>query len=153
MQKFMLIFLMPLVLSLPARAARLVVEDPCAGTAWLEVQRDGDAGRSVGEVTVSGLQQADIPFVGTDSGISSIKGTVTGDAAVEVISDSEMRAYGWCFSIDGVEPDAMPDQVPVPGDGSEIRWYFGFAHYRDGAWVSYCTPTRQARPAYICRTP
>ena len=99
----------------------------------------------------TGLQQAGIPFVGSDSGISSIKGTVTGDAAVEVISDSEMRAYGWCFSIDGVEPDAMPDQVPVPGDGSEIRWYFGFAHYRDGAWVSYCTPTRQARPAYICR--
>jgi hypothetical protein len=145
--------LLACILSTPVLAARLAVEDPCAGADWLKTERVGDAGRSVGVVTVSGLQLAGIPFVGTEAGISSIRGTVTGDAAVEVISDTEMRAYGWCFSIDGVEPDAMPDQVPVPDDQSEIRWYFGFAHYRDGAWISYCTPTRQARPAYICRTP
>lgn len=43
----------------------------------------------------------------------------------------------------------MPDQVHVASETDEIRWYFGFAHYKDGAWISYCTPTNRTRPAYV----
>lgn len=133
-----------------ALAARVVVEAPCSETAWLDVTRVGDAGKNVGEVTVSSLEDAALSFVGSPAGISSIRGTVTGDAALEVLGDAEMRAYGWCFSLNGVEPAAMPDQIFVTSERDELRWYFGFAHYKDGSWISYCTRTNQARPAYIC---
>jgi len=134
----------------PTWAARVVIENPCEPTPWLDTQHPSDVGQSVGIATISVLDGAMIPYVGSDGGISSIRNTVSGDAALEVVSDTEMRAYGWCFSLNGIEPNEMPDQVFVSSEQDVIRWYFGYAHYHDGAWVSYCTPTSQTRPKYIC---
>lgn len=145
-----IIFAAPLTVSTGAYAARVVVEAPCEETPWLDAVRTGDAGESVGAVTVSALTDAAFPFVGSDAGFASIRGTVTGDAALELLGDAEMRAYGWCFSLNGVEPAAMPDRVAVPDDAAELRWYFGFAHYKNGVWLSYCTRTNQAKPAFVC---
>lgn len=136
--------------STAARAARLVIQNPCADQQWLDVEADAKLGDSVGAATVATLEQNGLPYVGSASGINSIKGTVTGDAALEILSDREMRAYGWCFSVDGVFPDRLADDVRIEKPDAVIRWVFGFAHYLDGKWVSMCTPTHRVRPPYVC---
>lgn len=134
----------------PAQAAQVVIEDPCSATPWLESKLPAATGKSVGAVTITALDAAHFFYVGTAAGISSIRNTVTGDAALEAVSDTEMRAYGWCYSLNGVEPNQMPDAVFLTNETDEIRWYFGYAHYQNGAWISYCTPTNQTLPTYIC---
>lgn len=133
-----------------AHAAQVRVQNPCAENTWLNVTISTEIGRSVGSVTVEALTNLGVPFQGSEQGIRSIRNTVKGDDAIEVISDREMRAYGWCYHLNGVEPDLFPDQVFVRSDADVIYWFFGFAHYKDGNWVTYCTPTQTIRPIYIC---
>ena len=133
-----------------AHAAQVRVQNPCAENTWLNVTLSTVIGSSVGSVTVEALTNLGVPFQGSEQGIRSIRNTVTGDDAMEVISDREMRAYGWCYRLNGVEPDLFPDQVFVQSDADVIYWFFGFAHYKDGKWVTYCTPTQTIRPTYIC---
>ena len=133
-----------------AHAAQVRVQNPCAENTWLNVTLSTVIGSSVGSVTLEALTNLGVPFQGSEHGIHSIRNTVTGDDALEVISDREMRAYGWCYRLNGVEPDLFPDQVFVQSDADVIDWFFGFAHYKDGNWVTYCTPTQTIRPTYIC---
>ena len=133
-----------------AHAAQVRVQNPCAENTWLNVTLSTVIGSSVGSVTLEALTNLGVPFQGSEQGIHSIRNTVTGDDALEVISDREMRAYGWCYRLNGVEPDLFPDQVFVQSDADVIDWFFGFAHYKDGNWVTYCTPTQTIRPTYIC---
>ena len=127
-----------------AHAAQVRVQNPCAENTWLNVTLSTVIGSSVGSVTLEALTNLGVPFQGSEHGIHSIRNTVTGDDALEVISDREMRAYGWCYRLNGVEPDLFPDQVFVQSDADVIDWFFGFAHYKDGNWVTYCTPTQNA---------
>ncbi len=139
-----------IVTSTESLGIRLVVADPCSDGNWLEAQAEARVGDSAGEATVATLTAHEVPFVGEAGGISSIRGTVTGDAALEILSGVEMRAYGWCYSVNGVEPDVFPDQIALQADTDVVRWVFGYAHYLNGDWISYCTPTSETKPAYIC---
>lgn len=90
----------------------------------------------VGHVSLDVFEQFEIPFEGSASGFSKIYGM---GQDVDVISDNEMKAYGWCFLIDSVLPETMPDQTPVSPLNSQIEWFYGFAHYKDGNWISQCS--------------
>ncbi len=98
------------------------------------------ASASAGQVTVAILEAQKIPFVGNESGMNSILGTPTGDDAIVVVSDDTMRVYGWCYSVDGKDPDEMPDKFYFKQAESVLRWYYAFALYEAGQWKSYCTP-------------
>lgn len=134
----------------PAFAARVVIQNPCGGNTWLDTIVTSATGRSIGAVTIEAFDAHKTVYVGNAIGIHSIRGSVTGDRALEVLSDREMRAYGWCYSVNGVQPDDYPNDILVKDDSEIILWFFGFAHYRDGKWISYCTPTQMTRPALIC---
>lgn len=149
MRSTFVILLMSLLAS-PAYAVRFIVQDPCAAAPWVDVETSASVGESLGAVTVATLEAQDVPFVGNDRGINSIKGTVTGDRALEIVSDREMRAYGWCFRINGREPNDFANEVFIESETDVIYWLFGFAHYLDGEWIANCTPTHVARPAHIC---
>lgn len=144
--------LLPLALlaSYAAFGAQVTVLSPCEGTAWLNVDVPAQAGQSVGRVSVGAFAQNRLPFTGSENGILSIRNTVTGDRALEVVSDREMRAYGWCFLVNGYEAKKMPSQIPLSSSSERITWFFGYAHYRDGKWISMCTPTYKTRPRFIC---
>lgn len=143
-------FVLISLLSSVASAVTIRVQNPCADTYWLEHQQSFVAGTSVGGLTINTLEAYEIPYLGTAAGISAIRNTPTGSAAIERLSDSHMRAYGWCFSINGVEPDKMPDQIELTADTDLIDWYFGFAEFKDGSWITYCTPTDTVKPDFIC---
>lgn len=145
----------PLVIALTsttiATATHFIVQDPCTNNAWLNTNVNSTRGQSVGAITLATLKAHSFPFEGSEQGIRSIRKTVTGDNALEVISDSEMRAYGWCFHVNGVEPDVYPDQILIQNENDLIEWFFGFAHYKGGAWISTCNPTSVSRPDFICK--
>jgi hypothetical protein len=137
-------------LSTAASGVTLQVQSLCSENFTIDTQISATTSDNVGSVTIKGLEAAGVPYIGSDEGISSIGNSPSGDKAMEIISTSHMRAYGWCFSINGIEPAAMPDKVNITGDADIIHWYYGFAEHKDGQWISYCTPTHQAKPAYIC---
>jgi hypothetical protein len=126
----------------------VAIHTPCGPE--LAASSERVATGDVGSLTVSVLNDHDIPFVGSESGINSIFGTPTGDAAIEVIDDRSMRAYGWCYSVDGVVPDVMPDAYELTGTEASIAWFFAYSSYEDGAWRRYCVPTHVERPAFVC---
>lgn len=91
----------------------------------------------VGEATVQAFNRDHVPYEGTVHGIKQIYDL---KQDIEIISDTEMKAYGWCFSIDGETPDTMPDQTAITNQNSHIRWYYAYARYKDGDWVgTMCT--------------
>lgn len=108
---------------------------------------------NVGQLTIETLKKFNIPHKGTYEGLASAFETPTGDASVEVVSDVELRAYGWCFSVDGVAPEVYPHEIPITSETKSVTWHFGFARYYRGQWVTQCTPAWKVKPAFLCKDP
>jgi hypothetical protein len=105
---------------------------------------------SLGLLTIDVLEKNNIPYQGSEKGLNSIYQTPVGLAAIEVISDQEMRSFGWCFEIDGVTPEVYPDEVALK-DVKKVTWFFGFAHFKNGQWVSQCEKAWKVKPKFLCR--
>lgn len=113
----------------------------------------GDKFQTVGDATLHTLEKNNIPFKGTSRGLNSVFNTPVGMEALEVLSDFEMRSHGWCYSVDGVSPEVYPDELFLNGpDGKiqNIRWFFGFAHYVRGEWISQCEPSFGVASSFLC---
>lgn len=123
---------------------------PCSETPILTHQFDYSDNLTVGDLTIHTLDEFDIPYKGTRQGISAISNSPTGLDAMEVISDNEMMAYGWCYSINGVTPDNYADTVFVK-ESDTITWWYGYAHYLDGEWVSSCNPSYLRKSSQFCQ--
>lgn len=137
-------------ISFSATGLELEFIGPCSKNPIFKTQVLDDFA-NVGELTVAILTQFDIPFKGTEEGINSIFNTPTGNDAIEIISDVEMRAYGWCYSVDGLSPEVYPHEIPVSSKTKSIVWHYGFARYYQGQWVTQCTPAYIVRPSSLCR--
>lgn len=135
-----------------ARAVEVTVDDPCGDAPWMQTEFDAaqGVGESVGALTIAALESHAISYSGSEAGLSSIKDTPTGDAALEVVSDREMRAYGWCYHVNGMEPGLYPDEVSIESPTDKVKWFFAYALYVDGEWTEMCVPTNATRPAFIC---
>ena len=59
---------------------------------------------------------------------------------IDVISNEEMKAYGWCFSLDGVVTETMADDTLILSQDSKLRWFYGYAHHLRGEWIAQCVP-------------
>lgn len=130
---------------------QIYVEDPCSETYWLEATVAIDKSSNVGELTIAALKEAAINHIGSPQGIISIRNTISGDQAIEILSDRSMRVYGWCYRFNGAIPEVLANQLYPQFATDEIRWFFGYASYQDGVWKDYCTPTLTTRPAFVCR--
>lgn len=105
---------------------------------------------TVGHTTAAFLRGHRIPYKGGIEGIQTLFGTPVGMDAMEVISDREMRSYGWCYRVDGQVPEVFPHHYPVSPRTKKISWFYGFAHYLNGQWVSQCEPAYKVKPAFLC---
>jgi hypothetical protein len=137
------------IMSFQLWALELKFIGPCDEDFILKAQVSGDYS-NVGELTVATLKQFKIPFKGSPEGISSVFHTPTGEEALEVVSPNEMRAYGWCYSIDGIAPEVYPHEAPVYPHTKSIVWHYGFARYYNGQWVTQCTPAHTVKPKFLC---
>ena len=77
---------------------------------------------NVGETTIAIFDQHSVPHKGTDSGIVEIYNL---KQEIKVVSDTEMKAYGWCFSINGIVVETMPDETNVITADSIIQSFNG----------------------------
>jgi hypothetical protein len=94
--------------------------------------------RSLGDITIEILEKNEIAYEGSSAGISSLMGLGND---MEILSDQEMKAYGWCFSLDGEVLETMSDETLVVTQESRIVWFYAFAHYKNGQWIKQCSPS------------
>lgn len=132
-----------------ASALEISFVGPCDEAPLLLDQVSAEA--TVGDVTVAYLVKNQIPFVGSAQGIGSLFNTPMGLEAIEVISDTQMRAYGWCYFVDGVGPDILASEYPLDSSMQKLEWIFGYADYDSGQWTSYCRPAYRLRPEFLCK--
>ncbi|MEM7647497.1 MAG: hypothetical protein AAF203_11345 [Pseudomonadota bacterium] len=133
-----MLFFFNILLSLFVFSGEVRVVDPCSQNLLFREPIGEIQGLDVGTLSVNVFDAYGVPYIGNNMGIHSIYETPTGEDALEILSKSEMRAYGWCYSVDGIEPEVLPNQYLIPDDESVVVWFFGFAHYQAGEWVSQC---------------
>ncbi|RYZ66065.1 MAG: hypothetical protein EOP09_13270 [Proteobacteria bacterium] len=81
-------------------------------------------------------------YQGSREGIRSI-GELS--SAMEVESDRIMRAYGWCFKVNGQIPMLYSHEIPLrlsvtEDNNAEIVWFYSYAYYDSGVWTKMCVP-------------
>lgn len=133
-----------------ARALEVKVLEPCSDKVLYQ-KKWTKSFDNVGIATVRSFDELKVPYVGNDFGIHSIHGTPVGDDALEIISRMEMRSYGWCYKVDDELPEVLPINFPLESEHKTITWYFGFARYLRGEWVSQCESVSKIKPQFICR--
>ncbi|AZZ37027.1 hypothetical protein CIK05_09555 [Bdellovibrio sp. qaytius] len=143
-------FIFALLLPLQVYALTFEVIGPCSDQPFYETSTTLKH-TNLGHLTEFLLNKGSIPYTGDATGIGSINGSPVGDDALEVLSDSTMRAYGWCVEVDGVQPDVMPDKVMISENVKHIRWFYAFSLYVSGEWTQYCTPAHTVKSAQICK--
>jgi len=131
--------------------ASLTVEfiGPCSEKPLLQTTANAVQSSNVGQMSIETLEKFKIDFKGSESGLNSAFGSPTGLDAMEVLSDNEMRSYGWCFEVDGKVPENYPDSISLM-NVKKVRWFFGYAHYLNGNWISQCEPAFELKPKFLC---
>lgn len=138
-----------LSLTLSIKAGTISFIGPCDKKPLFTTELKNIEGESVGYITIKTLKAYSIPFKGTEQSLSSIFNTPIGLDAMEILSDTEMLAHGWCYSVNGFEPGTYPNEI-ILKKNDHILWWFGHAHYNQGKWITQCTPSYQRRSAQIC---
>ena len=99
---------------------------------------------TVGSATILFLekarQQGLLRYQGNDGGLVSIN-ELGNDT--EVLSDTRMKAFGWCYSINGKTPGVMPDRIHLANQTDHLTWFYAYALYESGNWVAQCVPAPQ----------
>ncbi len=139
----LLLFITP-----PLFAGTMTFQDPCGEGVFLISHFESKT--SVGELTIKALNSSDVDYQGAAGGMNSIAGTPVGLDAIEVLSDSHMRAYGWCYEVNGVHPSTMPDQVFLTGT-ELVHWFYAYSTNLNGEWVNYCVPSTQNPLSSYCK--
>lgn len=93
--------------------------------------------QTVGQISVDFFNKNQIPFVGDIDGIISVFDI---GSDMDLISDTDMKAYGWCYSINGAVPEDFVHKVSASNQETELVWFYGYAYYKAGEWVSQCVP-------------
>ncbi len=125
---------------------------PCDEKPRLETSVEIQDKTNLGDVTVKVLNDNKIAFKGDAAGIAQIEDSPVGRDAVEMLSSTEFRAYGWCVHIDNTEPAEMPDQVEVNSSTKKVTWFYAYSLFDGSDWTDYCTPSWKVRSLDICKS-
>ncbi len=145
----MKVFLVYLLMSSLSYGADISFVGPCEKEPVYSGELNSLENESIGAFTVRFLDDHGLEYAGAERGMNSIFNTPTGMDAMEILSDSEMMAYGWCYSVNGFSPEVFPDQVKI-ADGDSVLWWFGYAHYIAGEWVTQCSLSYERHPDFLC---
>lgn len=142
------ILLAAMLLSTSAQAAKMIVTGACSEkplfTTEVKISK-----MTAGDFSVAVFDQNNIPYDGSTNHMSSIFNSATGLDAMEVLSDTEMRSHGWCFSVNSELVDVYPHEVEI-SDKDTVHWFYGYAYYNAGVWTGMCAPTYKIAPAQFC---
>lgn len=148
---FILTTILSLLISINAYAEfQFTIDEICSDDKIID-QRLSAQNISLGDLTVSILENNKIPYVGSKYGINAINNSPIGDDALIVLNEQEMLAFGWCYKVDGIISEKMPDQVVIDNNTMDVHWYYGFAHYFNGEWVSQCVENQFMTRKIFCK--
>jgi hypothetical protein len=146
--------LLTLVVMLGSLSVHAVIVDvigPCSKKPLYAGVFVTDINDSAGKISIDFFEANNIPFIGSVDGIARIANSPIGLDAMEVISDTKMRAHGWCFSVNGVVPDALASKTYLASQDDYISWFYAYSTYDQGVWSDYCTPTYKIKPQEFCK--
>lgn len=147
--KFLSAVIVSLLIQANSMAHELSVIGPCSEKPLFATEV-ANKFETVGDLTIHTFNKNGIPYLGNERGINTIFHSPIGDGALEVISDTEMRAYGWCFFVNGEVVMEYADETYLnPGD--KIEWIYSYALYSAGEWKSMCNPSFLTKSEYICK--
>lgn len=147
----MLLSLVVMLGSLSVQAVYVDVIGPCSKKPLYTGVFITDISDSAGKISIDFLEANSIPFIGSSDGIAMIANSPIGLDAMEVISDTKMRAHGWCFSVNGVVPDVLASKTYLASQDDYISWFYAYSTYDRGVWSDYCTPTFKIKPQEFCK--
>lgn len=110
-----------------------------------------DLATNAGKTSVSIFEQENVPYSGNETGFNSILNTPTGIDSIEVISETKMRAYGWCYSVNGVEPKVVPEEFLFDSNADKLVWFYAYSTYDNGVWLDYCVPSYTIKAPQFCQ--
>jgi hypothetical protein len=145
------LLLLLLIVSCNAHAITFAVIGPCSSKPLHAGNFPTDLSESVGKISLDIFDAHKIPYVGSADGMSSIVNTPVGDDALEILSDTKMRAYGWCFSINGEVPDRLSSQVNFENQKDYLTWFYAYSTYDQGVWTDYCVPSYKIKSPQFCK--
>ena len=105
---------------------------------------------SAGSASIVIFDLKKIPYVGSEAGFNSITNTPTGKDSIEILSATKMRAYGWCYSVNGLSPDVLANNYTFETTNDKLVWYFAYSTYDNGRWVDYCMPSYNIAASQFC---
>lgn len=80
-------------------------------------------------------------YVAFENGVQSIN-----DFANPILfpSETSLKAYGWCYWLDGVLLEELTDAAWVTEQTRSLQWAWAYALYEDGEWKNFCIPESSA---------
>lgn len=147
----LLVIALASMFSSSAHAVYFNVIGPCSERPVHSGSFKTDLDDSVGKISMDIFDFNKIPYAGTEHGMNSIINSPVGLDAMEVISDSKMRAYGWCFSINGVIPDVLASEVHFSKQNDVLTWFYAYSTYDQGVWTDYCVPSYKIKSPQFCK--
>lgn len=134
-----------------ASALTWKVFGPCSETPVFEGSFEADLNKSVGDISIQIFEANKVPYVGVSAGFNSINNSPLGLDAVEVVADNEMRAYGWCYVLNGKIPKVMPDKIKPQSQKDSLFWFYGYSTNKNNQWQDdYCTPGYEIKADQFC---
>jgi hypothetical protein len=83
-------------------------------------------------------------FDGDETGINTLNGL---KSETEFSTEEKwVKAYGWCYSINGIVPDDYAHQVYFQSNEDHFRWFYAYAYYINGKWIKMCIEFNDAAP-------
>lgn len=148
--KYLFVTLLHIMLIDFSWAQSLTIQGPCSAQPLHRYEVSEWNEQHVGAFTLQALHALNLNYEGNERGINSIDGSATGMDALEILSESEMRAYGWCYRVNGLAPEQFPDEIMLTAITDQVEWFFAFAHYKEGVWISQCEPAYLLKPNRFC---
>lgn len=109
-----------------------------------------DLNINAGAVSLKIFNQDKIPYIGDENGFNSIANTSTGLDSIEVVSETKMRAYGWCYSINDTQPQVPAGSYLFTNSDDKLVWFYAYSTYENGQWLDYCVPSYQIKASQFC---
>jgi hypothetical protein len=106
---------------------------------------DADLTQAAGKIIIEQMRLSPLlNFDGDETGINSLNGL---KSETEFSTEEKwVKAYGWCYSINGVVPDDYAHQVYFKSNEDHLKWFYGYAYYLNGKWLKMCIPFNDAPP-------
>ncbi len=135
-----------LLLSLNTNALKFEIIDSCSKKPVFETMVT-DSYPTVGKLSLEVLAKNNIQNLSSDYGISQLMNSPIGLDAMEILSDTLMRSHGWCYSVDGVVPELLMNELELTGSEEVITWFMGHSTYignpqtGEAIWEGQCVPS------------